>query len=93
MFCLMARSLARSKDIALGGFYRRMADRRGGLIANIALARKLAILFLRRLGRALVACTNRARPGRHLVTWERACGRSMCATAPTLFGVGTKMDW
>jgi transposase len=47
IFCLMARSLARSKDIALGGFYRRMAARRGGLIANIALARKLAILFWR----------------------------------------------
>jgi hypothetical protein len=43
----MARSLARSKDIALGGFYRRMAARRGGLVANIALARKLAILFWR----------------------------------------------
>ncbi|WP_455279480.1 IS110 family transposase [Cupriavidus necator] len=47
LFCLMARSLARSKDIALGGFYRRMAARRGALIANIALARKLAILFWR----------------------------------------------
>ena len=47
MFCVMARSLARSKDIALGGFYRRMAARRGGSIANIALARKLAILFWR----------------------------------------------
>ena len=47
MFCLMARSLAHSKDIALGGFYRRMAARRGGLVANIALARKLAILFWR----------------------------------------------
>src|SRR5437867_10567209 len=47
LFCMMARSLARSKDIALGGFYRRMAARRGGLIANIALARKLAILFWR----------------------------------------------
>ena len=43
----MARSLARSKDIALGGFYRRMAARRGGLVANIALARKLAVLFWR----------------------------------------------
>ena len=38
---------ARSKDIALGGFYRRMAARRGGLVANIALARKLAALFWR----------------------------------------------
>ena len=47
MFCVMARSLARSKGIALGGFYRRMAARRGGLIANIALARKLAVLFWR----------------------------------------------
>jgi transposase len=47
MFCIMARSLARSKDIALGGFYRRLAARRGGLVANIALARKLAILFWR----------------------------------------------
>lgn len=47
LFCLMARSLARSKDIALGGFYRRMAARRGALIANIALARKLAVLFWR----------------------------------------------
>ncbi|CAN7741587.1 hypothetical protein [Variovorax sp. LjRoot178] len=44
---MIARSLARSKDIALGGFYRRMAARRGGLVANIALARKLAALFWR----------------------------------------------
>jgi transposase len=47
LFCVMARSLARSKYIALGGFYRRMAARRGGLVANIALARKLAVLFWR----------------------------------------------
>jgi transposase len=47
MFCLMARSLARSKHIALGGFYRRMAARRGSLVANKALARKLATLFWR----------------------------------------------
>lgn len=47
LFCMMARSLAQSKNIALGGFYRRMAGRRGGLVANIALARKLAILFWR----------------------------------------------
>ncbi|CAN7777502.1 hypothetical protein LJR290_007894 [Variovorax sp. LjRoot290] len=31
----------------MGGFYRRMAARRGGLVANIALARKLAALFWR----------------------------------------------
>ena len=47
LFCLMARSLARSKHIALGGFYRRMAGRRGGLVATVALARKLAVLFWR----------------------------------------------
>ena len=47
LFCVMARSLARSKYIGLGGFYRRMAARRGGLVANIALARKLAVLFWR----------------------------------------------
>jgi len=47
LFCVMARSLARSKHIALGGFYRRMAARRGGLVANIALGRKLAVLFWR----------------------------------------------
>jgi len=43
----MARALARSKYIALGAYYRRMAARRGGLVANKALAHKLAILFWR----------------------------------------------
>ena len=47
LFCVMARGLARSKHIALGGFYRRMSGRRGGLVANVALARKLAVLFWR----------------------------------------------
>ncbi|WP_051975428.1 hypothetical protein [Cupriavidus necator] len=41
----MARSLANSVDKALGRFYRRLKARRGGLIANKALARKLAALF------------------------------------------------
>jgi len=45
LFCTMARSLANSVDKALGGFYRRLKARRGGLIANKALARKLAALF------------------------------------------------
>lgn len=45
LFCTMARSLARSTDKALGGFYRRLKARRGGLVANKALARKLAALF------------------------------------------------
>jgi transposase len=47
LFCVIARSLAKSKDIALGGFYRRIAARRGGLVANLATARKLATLFWR----------------------------------------------
>lgn len=45
LFCAMARSLANSVDKALGGFYRRLKSRRGGLVANKALARKLAALF------------------------------------------------
>ena len=44
---MMAQSLVRSKDIALGGCYRRMAARRGGLIATMALARKLAAWYQR----------------------------------------------
>ncbi|MFB9128359.1 hypothetical protein E2553_39900 [Paraburkholderia dipogonis] len=47
LFCMMAQSLVRSEDIALGGFYRRLAARRGGLIATKALARKLAGWFWR----------------------------------------------
>lgn len=49
MFSAAARSLARSIDKALGGFYRRIRGRLGGLAANIALARKLALLFYRLL--------------------------------------------
>lgn len=47
IFSVMARSLARSKNLALGAFYRRMAARRGGMLANGALARKLAVWFWR----------------------------------------------
>jgi len=53
LFCVMARSLARSKHLALGGFYRRMAARRGGLLAIVALARKLAVWFWRLMVRGL----------------------------------------
>ncbi len=56
LFCLIARSVGRSVDKALGGFYRRIKGRRGGLVANLALARKLAELFWRLMvhGRAYV---------------------------------------
>ena len=47
LFCVIARSVGRSVDKALGGFYRRLKGRRGGLVANIALARKIAELFWR----------------------------------------------
>jgi len=47
LLCVIARSVGRSVDKALGGFYRRIKGRKGGLVANLALARKLAELFWR----------------------------------------------
>lgn len=47
IFCTAARSLANSVDKALGGFYRRLRARKGGLIALKALAAKLAGLYYR----------------------------------------------
>lgn len=47
IFCLIARAIGRAIDNSLGGFYRRLRARRGGLVANLALARKLAALFWR----------------------------------------------
>jgi len=47
LLCVVARSVGRSVDKALGGFYRRLKGRRGGLVANLALARKLAEMFWR----------------------------------------------
>jgi transposase len=56
LFCVVSQSLAQSKYLALGGFYRRVRGRRGGQVANIAAARKLAVLFYNtlRLGWAYV---------------------------------------
>jgi len=56
LFCVIARSVGRSVDKALGGFYRRIKGRQGGLVANQALARKLAEMFWRLMvhGRAYV---------------------------------------
>jgi transposase len=45
LFCVAARSLAQSKYLALGGFYRRIRGKRGGEVAIIAAARKIALLF------------------------------------------------
>lgn len=47
LFCAGARSLVNSVDKALGGFYRRLAARKGGLVAMKALGRKLAELYYR----------------------------------------------
>jgi len=49
MFCRAAGALAQTVDKALGGCYRRLRGRIGGLAANVALARKLAQLFYRLL--------------------------------------------
>lgn len=45
IFCVIARAVGRASDKALGGFYRRLRARRGGLVANVALGRKLAQMF------------------------------------------------
>jgi transposase len=45
LFCVMARFLARSTTIGLGGFYRRLRATRGPAVANVATARKLAVLY------------------------------------------------
>lgn len=53
LFCTMARSLAQSVDKELGGSYRRLRSRRGGLVANKALGRKIAALFWRAMTKGL----------------------------------------
>ena len=45
IFCVVARTLGRSKYLALSGFYRRIKATRGAQVANIACARKIALLF------------------------------------------------
>ena len=45
IFCVAARSLARSQHLALGGFYRRLRATCGGQVANLASARKIAELY------------------------------------------------
>lgn len=45
IFRLAAHSIAKSKYQALGGFYRRLKARTSAAVANVATARKLAVLF------------------------------------------------
>ena len=53
LFCVMARSLARSNQLGLGGFHRRLSSMRGPAIANVASARKLAVLYYNTLRHGL----------------------------------------
>lgn len=53
IFCVIARTLGRSKHLALAGFYRRLRATRGAQIANIACARKIATLFYNALKHGL----------------------------------------
>lgn len=59
LFGVIARSVGRSVDKGLGGFYRRLKGRRGGLGANLALARKLAELFWRLMVHGIVYVEQR----------------------------------
>lgn len=53
LFRLGARSLARTVDRALGGFFRRLKKTKGGLVATKAVARKIALLYYRTLKHGL----------------------------------------
>jgi transposase len=53
LFRLGARSLARTVDKALGGFFRRLKKAKGGLVATKAVARKIALLYYRTLKHGL----------------------------------------
>lgn len=53
LFCVVARSLGKSKHLALTGFYRRIRATRGGQVAVKASARKVAILFYLTLTKGL----------------------------------------
>jgi len=45
IFCVLVRTLGRSKYLAISGFYRRIKAKHGAQVANIACARKIAVLF------------------------------------------------
>ncbi len=47
LLCVIARAVGKTNDRALGGFYRRIRSRSGGLVASRALARKLGAMFWR----------------------------------------------
>ena len=45
LFKLAVQGVAKSKNTALGGFYRRIKSKHGPLVANKATARKLAVMY------------------------------------------------
>ena len=53
IFRVVAQSVGQSKYLALGGFYRRIKARSGAMVANVATARKLAVLFYNTLRHGL----------------------------------------
>jgi transposase len=53
IFRLAAHSLAKSRYLALGGFYRRLKARTSAAIAVVATARKLAVLYYRAMRHGL----------------------------------------
>lgn len=77
LFCAGARSLVKSVDKALGGFYRRLAARKGGLVAMKALARKMAQLYYRvlRYGLAYAERGLRAYEQKYAETQQRVLAR------------------
>jgi transposase len=77
LFCDMARSLSKTIDKGLGGFYRRLKARSGGLVANKAAARKLAVLFWRMMvhGQEFVETGLRQYQERVKLTEQRTLAR------------------
>jgi transposase len=78
-----AMSIAKSKHLALGGFYRRIKGRRGAAVAIVATARKLAVLFYDAMTRGLsyvehglaqYEANYRAQSERHLHKLARQLG-------------------
>ena len=82
----------RSKDIALGGFYRRMAACRGGLVASKALARKLAVLFWRVMVKGIdyVAYRLQQHEAKALETQQRSLRRLARQLGQQLIPVPTR---
>lgn len=79
LFCVLARTLARSKYLALGGFYRRLRATRGPQVANVAAARKLAVLFYNTLRYGLRYVEQGLE--RYEASYRRHCLRRLQANA------------